>query len=221
MVLADRSSATLTGTLTELQERPEKMFSSERLGFNPADDQEGESAGIVILATYDAQGSVATLGTFDLRGVAKESVRRRLDAKRQGECLAAKAHELADDSEPADANAGAGDLLRALSRAAADVRSRAGDGRGVVIATGLGRSAIEQRAVTEIDLSDKARPAVFAELDRVGLVPDIKADEVGLLFLDPAEGAESAITATGVEAFALDLCERIGAVTCDTSPVVR
>jgi hypothetical protein len=214
VITTDGAGASLDRLATAVEEHPEQVFASRALGLDRADDE----LGIVALTTYDATGRLVPQGTFDLRGVGDVSSLREDDAARQAECFV---EAVGDLPAPTDEAADRGDLVRALPRAADEARRLAGDEDAAVVAVGFGRSAIEGNELGAVDLSDEGRAQVFADLDAAGLVlPDLTDTGVGVVFLDPAEGVPSDITAHGLEAFADDLCERLRTEPCSTELTV-
>jgi hypothetical protein len=185
------------------------VFASKDLGLET-------KPGTVVLATYDLQGQVQVRGAFNLGGVATGDLQRQADANRQAQCLASAARSLPEP--PLDRPGG--DLLRALPNGAAQARSYSGTGRVLIAAFGFGKSGGDGFEVSKADLSTPAaRSNVLTQLEQYRLVPDL-GRQVGVVMVAPDAGISSGIGAAGVDAFAQDLCARLGTSLCRPSAVL-
>jgi hypothetical protein len=204
VVLTDGRSAALERFTDELVRDAAATFASPRLGLDA-------DPGQVLLATYDAEGQVHTVGRFSLAGVGPERVRRAADADRQARCLSEALDEL-----PV---AIGGHLLRALPTAIALSEPLAG--RSVIVASGVGRADGDgfTVAATELGSSD-SRGLVLDQLEEVGFVPRLGESPVGLVLLAPGEGVDSGLVAGNVTSFATELCARSGTERCDVEEVL-
>lgn len=213
VLLADGRSPALSAATEALAAHPAEVFSSAQLGFVPARSGTASTPGVVVLATYDDRGNVTTRGAFNLAGTGNDDQVRELSRRHQASCLTEAVDALPTPSDSA------GDLLRTLERASATAVAQSGAGRAVVVAVGLGRSTIDGQPIAGLDLSPAGQELVFAELDRVGLVPDLASAGAAVRFLDPSEGVASSVSAEGVKSFATSLCERMGG-PCTTGPAL-
>lgn len=213
VLLADGRSPALSAAATNLAGHPDQAFSSPQLGFAPPGSHKTPKPGVVVLTTYDSRGNLTTRGTYDLAGIGNDDRVRERSRRRQAWCLIEAVAALPEPRAPA------GDLLRTLGRASAVAIEQAGAGHSAaVVAVGLGRSTIDGRPVAELDLGPAGQAKVFAELDRVGMVPDLSSAGVTVRMLDPSDGVASSVSAAGVESFATSLCSRIAANHCSTGP---
>lgn len=211
VVLNDGNSPALTATVRSLAEDPGAAFGSARLT-GRSTPQDSAPLGVVVLATYDNRGAVTTHGSYDLAGVGNDDRLREQSRRQQATCLTKAVAALPQAPE------GSGDLLRTLERAASLAVEQSTTGHAAVVAIGLGRSTIDGRPIAGLDLTAAGQAQIFAELDRVGLIPDLSTVRVALRFVDPSDGVASSISAAGVESFATSLCEHLRARPCTTGP---
>lgn len=200
VLLTDVGSPSFRRTAERVANEPSEAFAAHDLGLNT-------DPGMVVLATYDARGQVVERGAFNLGGVADSSLQRRANAKDQARCLRAAAVAISTHGP-------SGDLLRSISPAA-EVAATYSAARHVgILAFGLGRSGGDGFKVATADLGSRARRTyALNELSRVGLIPHLRG-RPGLLLVAPSESIRSGISAAGVNAFAVDLCQRLSAKPC-------
>jgi len=210
VVLTDYASPAFVAAIQRLTIPNAIVFDEGELGLSRAP--------IVILATYDANGSVTEVAAYNLGGEGQTRARKKADAELAAACLSDAAASIASDAP-------AGNLLRALPTGSALAAAR-GQREAAVLAFGLGRSSLDDATmdqdlpVAQIDLTTTdARTHVIDVLHRIGLVP--VSDLVSISLMDPDESVVNSVSAGYINQFAEGpLCDAIAADRCQVLEVL-
>jgi hypothetical protein len=200
IVLTAGTTDNMTRAMSTLANNPRGLARQLRMTGAPTVD----------LETYDAEGQLTSHGLFNLNGTGNSNRAQDSDASTEATCLKTAVSRLgAASSNP--------DLVRSLPTAVATAAAN-GDNGAVVLAFGLGTSAIEKTPLAKVDLTTAtARARAITTLKRDNLLTG--PTDVPIMIVAPGADVANGIVANDVATFAQDnLCPAVS--TACTAPTV-